>query len=322
MTLMPFICLGVGFAISMRQLPGKFLKAVDWVINISLVVLMLTIGMNIGINDSVMLNLADIGLNCLVISLLAITFSVVFVVLMEKTVLPLSSLKEKLHSEHLDLSKEVDITTEEERKISPLIWLMPIGLAAGVAAGYFLFGEGAGVYLGYSLYGSLILLYTGVGVSLGSNRKVFLYIKVLGFKIIYISVAIFIGSLTGGLLGGILMDVPLNISMVSAGGMSYYSITGAYMTQVYGIEAGTYGFIVNVMREFFTVLFLPLLAKISKGSTIASGAAGNMDTMLVPITKLVGTEIGLVALITGVILTFAVPFELPVLWGIINSLTQ
>ena len=101
--------------------------------------------------------------------------------------------------------------------------------------------------------------------------------------------------------------------------MSYYSITGAYMTQVYGIEAGTYGFIVNVMREFFTVLLLPLLIKISKGSPIAGGAAGNMDTMLVPVTKFVGKELGLVALITGAILTFSVPFILPFFYGILCS---
>ncbi len=89
------------------------------------------------------------------------------------------------------------------------------------------------------------------------------------------------------------------------------------MTQVYGIEAGTYGFMVNVMREFLTVLLLPFLVKISNGSPIAGGAAGNMDTMLVPVTKFVGVELGLVALITGVILTFTVPFILPVLYGIL-----
>ncbi len=175
-------------------------------------------------------------------------------------------------------------------------------------------------YLDYCLYGSLIILYTGVGISLGTNRKVFGYIKILGFKILYISLAIFAGSLLGGLLSGLVMGLPIHVSVLSAGGMSYYSITGAYMTQVYGIEIGTYGFMVNVMREFFTVIFLPVLIKISKGSPIAGGAAGNMDTMLVPVTKFVGAELGLVALITGVILTFFVPFELPVLSHIFNSM--
>ena len=80
----------------------------------------------------------------------------------------------------------------------------------------------------------------------------------------------------------------------------------------FGIEAGTYGFIVNVSRDVFTVILLPLLSKISKGSPIASGAAGCMDTMLVPVTKTVGPELGMVALISGTVLTFVVPIWLPV----------
>ena len=169
-----------------------------------------------------------------------------------------------------------------------------------------------------SSHGFLIVLYISVGVSLGSNRKVFRYIKILGFKVIYLSAAILTGSIAGGFLSGVLLGLPPHISVMSAVGMSYYSITGAYMTQAYGIEAGTYGFIVNVMREFFTVLLLPVLLKISKGSPIASGAAGNMDTMLVPVTKFVGIELGLVTLITGTILTLAVPILLPLFFNLIS----
>lgn len=194
---------------------------------------------------------------------------------------------------------------------------MPVSIVAGIIAGYFLLSETQTNILDYSLLFSLVFLYTGVGISLGTNRKVFEYIKILGFKVIFISIAIFMGSVAGGVLSGLILNIPLNISIVSASGMSYYSITGAYMTQVYGIETGTYGFVVNVMREFFTVLFLPLLIKISKGSAIAGGAAGNMDTMLVPVTKFVGAELGIVALITGAILTFEVPIILPILYGLL-----
>ena len=37
-----------------------------------------------------------------------------------------------------------------------------------------------------------------------------------------------------------------------------------------------------------------------------------MDTMLVPVTKTVGPELGMVALISGTVLTFVVPIWLPV----------
>jgi len=316
MNWMPFLCLGIGLAIGLRNLSKRILNGIDRIINIALVVLMLTIGINIGINDSVMLSLDSIGFNCFIIAISAISLSVLFTVIVEKTILPLDTLKEKLYNENINLNIEINIIDEENKKSSPLVWIMPVSIVVGLITGYFLMPGKLAFILEYLLIGALVILYTSVGISLSSNIKVFRYIKMLGFRVVYISIAILVGSIMGGFISGIILDLPLHISIMSASGMSYYSLTGAYMTQVYGIETGTYGFIVNVLREFLTVMLLPLLIKISKGSPIAGGAAGNMDTMLVPITKFVGVEIGLVTLITGVILTFTVPFVLPLLYGL------
>ena len=260
-----------------------------------------------------MLKLDVIGLNCLVIALFVITFSVIFTVIAEKTLLPLDRIRENLNAENISLNDEVTVTEDENKKSSPLVYIMPLSIIAGVALGYFVIPANMTYLLGYILTGSLVMLYIGVGISLGNNRKVFRYIRVLGARVIFLPLAIFAGSLTGGFIAGQFLNLPPEVSVMASSGMSYYSLTGAYMTKIYGIETGTYGFVVNVMREFITVLLLPILIKISKGSPIAGGAAGNMDTMLMPITKFVGPELGLVTLITGTILTFAVPFILPLL---------
>lgn len=318
MVWLPFVCLGIGLVIGLQKLSDKMIKATDLITNISLIVLMLTIGSNIGINDTLMSNLGSIGINCAVIALSAIVFSVLFTLVMEKTILPLETVSKRLAEEQLNVEDEVSISEEEEKKTSPLIWIMPGSIVAGILFGNILLPKDMAYVLGYLLTFSLVVLYISVGISLGCNRRVFRYIKVLGFKIIFLSLAILMGSLAGGFLSGLLLNIPIHISVMSASGMSYYSITGAYMTQAYGIEIGTYGFMVNVMREFITVLALPLLIKLSKGSPMASGAAGNMDTMLVPVTKFVGPELGLVALITGTILTFAVPFLLPLIYQLFS----
>ena len=173
--------------------------------------------------------------------------------------------------------------------------------------GYLVFSDIPPSLLDTVLTVSLVFLYTGVGVSIGSNKEVFSYIRKLGLRIIFMPAAIFTGCIAGGFLSGLILGVPAEWSVLSAGGMGYYSLTGAFLTENFGIEAGTYGFIVNVSRDVFTVILLPLLSKVSKGSPIASGAAGCMDTMLVPVTKTVGPELGMVALISGSILTFVVP---------------
>ena len=208
MTWMPFLCLAAGFFIGTRRLTERTLKRIDGIINIALVVLMLTIGMNIGTNPSVMSNLDSIGLNCLAISLCAIAFSVLFIVIIEKTVLPFEELKKKLSLENININNEIDISEEEKDKNSPLIWIMPGSIILGLIFGYFFMEYILTYILDYTLVGSLIILYISVGISLSSNRKVFKYIKILGFRVIYISIAIFLGSLVGGFIAGTFFGVP------------------------------------------------------------------------------------------------------------------
>ena len=309
MTIMPFICLFFGIIIGTRNLSKEIMKKIDMGINIVIVILMTTLGMNIGINEEIISELGKIGWNCAVISISGILFSVGLTIMLEKTILPLEKIKKQLKLKNYENRRDEEV----EAGKSPLTIIIPISVILGVIIGVFFMDKSYEIILNYSLVISLIMLYIGVGIFLGSNLKVLEYVKVIGVKIVLISLAILMGSLLGGAVAGKILGVPENISVISASGMGYYSLTGAFMTSKFGIEAGTYGFIVNIMREFFTVFFLPILIKISKGSAIASGGAGNMDTMLMPITKFVGAELGLVTLITGIILTFSVPVLLPIL---------
>lgn len=305
MTLFPFIWLSIGILIGISKIVEKHKKITDLIMNISLIVLMVVIGCSIGADKTVISSIMTIGLNCFIIAFLAIIGSVAGVVFLEKTILPLDSFKKDITIE--------SITETKDPTQSSLIWTIPISIIVGIIIGYCFFNNENTTILDTLLKISLAILYASVGIMLTENKNIISYIKKLGLKIISISVAVLIGSIAGGLISSILLKLPFYLSISPAGGMSYYSITGAYLTEAYGIEAGTYGFLVNVFREFLTVLLLPILIKISKGSPIAAGAAGNMDTMLVPITKFVGKEVGMVALITGTILTITVPFILPIL---------
>lgn len=272
MTIMPFICLFFGIIIGIRNLSKEIMKKIDMGINRVIVILMTTLGMNIGINEEIISELGKIGWNCAVISIFGILFSVILTIILEKTILPLEKIKKQLELKNYENRRDEEV----EAGKSLLTIIIPISVILGVIIGVFFMDKSYEIILNYSL-------------------------------------AILMGSLLGGAVAGKILGVPENISVISASGMGYYSLTGAFMTSKFGIEAGTYGFIVNIMREFFTVFFLPILIKISKGSAIASGGAGNMDTMLMPITKFVGAELGLVTLITGIILTFSVPVLLPIL---------
>ena len=294
----PFICITLGAVINWKGLPDKALKVSDILMNVALFALMAVIGLNIGLSDTVMKNLGSIGVG--------------LTVLCEKTVMPLEKIRLQLLAEKNSEDVLEEAASEEKGGLPTLLITMPAFIAAGILAGYYLVPKGENAWLDTALTVSLIFLYTGAGVMLASNKSVFVYIKKLGLMILFLPLSIFIGCILGGFIGGMLLHVPLKWSVLSASGMGYYSLTGAFLTEAYGIEAGVYGFIVNVSRDVFTVALLPLLMKISKGSAIASGAGGCMDTMLIPVSKAVGPELGLVALISGTITTLAVPFILPI----------
>ena len=137
MTILPFICLGIGLIVGFQKMKDKFLIAIDFIINITLIVLMLTIGMNIGVNNSIMSKLNRIGINCFVIALFAIIFSIIFTLIAEKTILPLDKIRENLNSENMSLNNEVNVSEEEMKKMSPLVLIMPLSIVAGVVLGYF-----------------------------------------------------------------------------------------------------------------------------------------------------------------------------------------
>ena len=307
----PFIFLGSGAVLGILRFTERASKITGHIGNVALIVLMFAIGISVGANDDVISNVGIIGYQSAVISLCALLLSILFVALLEKTLLPLDRLKSKMLKEQNDTGAGIKIDTNKKR--SPLVWVIPVCIIAGVAYGYLAVTQESLVIVDKCFIVSLAVLYITVGIGITQNKTILPYIKSLGGKIVLLPVCILLGSLAGGAVSGLLLDMELHISILSAGGMCYYSITGAFMTQAYGIQAGTYGFLVNVFREFFTVLLLPLLIKIGSGAPIAAGASGNMDTMLVPVSKFVGSELGLVAFIIGTILTFTVPVLLPVL---------
>lgn len=316
MTWMPFLCLGAGFTLGLNKWIMLNVKWIDLVVNTSLVLLMFAIGANIGTSKLIMDNLLEVGFDCACIAIMAIIFSIIFTLMVEKKILCLDEIAEKLKlksSTFTDLNSEIDSMDNQKHEIPRIMWLMPISIGAGVVWGNIFLKTNMNYLMDSVIYFSLATLYTGVGINLNMNRRIFKYVRILGWKIILISITTFLGSIVGGLVSSVILDLPVNIPVMSAAGMSYYSVTGAYMSQVYGAEIGTYGFMVNVMREFFVILGLPIIIKISRGSAISAGASGNMDTMLIPVTKFTGLELSLVTLITGTILTFAVPFILPIL---------
>ena len=119
-TLLPFICMGTGLFIGLRHLPEKAFKVVDIITTAALILLMITIGGNIGTNQQVINKIGVVGINCIITCLLAILFSVIFCFIIEKTILPL---KKYSQSQLDDGNEDFNIQGEVMIGISPHLFI-------------------------------------------------------------------------------------------------------------------------------------------------------------------------------------------------------
>lgn len=157
----------------------------------------------------------------------------------------------------------------------------------------------------YALYALIFL----VGLSIGSDQGAMSVLRRINPKIIFIPLAIIIGSLGGAWLVAWMFGV-LNTadSLAIGAGFGYYSLSSILIAEVSSPEAGVIALLSNVMREISTFILAPILIPIfGKLTPIAIGGATAMDTTLPVAVKYSGKEYGVFALFTGIVLSMLVP---------------
>ena len=157
-----------------------------------------------------------------------------------------------------------------------------------------------------------------VGIGIGSNTDALKLIKRMHAKIVLVPVSIIIGTLIGaGLVSMLLSDISLVQGLAVGGGFGYYSLSSVIISKLHGETLGLVALISNLIREIITLLFAGVFARFfGKLAPIASGGATSMDSTLPIITKACGKEYAIISAFSGMVLTFLVPFLLPLLLSI------
>ncbi|MBZ4687232.1 MAG: protein of unknown function rane [Clostridiales bacterium] len=293
------IALVIGFAIGYKNfVPNFFSRALYRIINVSLIITLIALGAKIGATPEVINAINHLGLQALVLGVLATSGSIGVVYLIEKNIDLTSELKEGWDEKE----------TEGSYSILPVL----ISLAAGILLGLFVIPAKLLEYVNLTVVIALYVMVFGVGTDLGSKRELLQKIKKYGLKAVILPLGVLIGAIAGGIIAGIILDIPLNTSAGIAAGCGFYSFTGPYISEVVSIKLGTIGFLANLFREIITFFILPFLAqKIGKISSLATGGATTMDTTLPVIVKVVGNKFAILAIISGMVLTAIVPILVP-----------
>ena len=189
-----------------------------------------------------------------------------------------------------------------------MIIIALISLVAGVLFGQFVFDVNViNMFSHISDYALYILMFA-VGISVGTNKQVFRKLKEYHVKIIIIPFGIIIGSIFGGIVCSIVLKMPLNESLSIASGLGWYSLSGVLLTNLGGAQLGSLAFLSNIMRELFSFLSIPFVAKhFNKYTAIAPAAATSEDTTLPMLIKYTSADVAVMAVINGVICSAVVP---------------
>jgi len=288
---------------------------------LALIVLVLLMGMRMGSNEEITANLSTIGLSAFIITVVIMTFSVgaVFVTRKLLGMDKYGRLRDKDGADE-DTSAAVE---EEKSGINMTTVYIVIAVVIGMAFGYFAirqmfagnmaaFDSGAG--LGIKIGLCVLLLF--VGMDLGLDGTVIDNFKKVGLRILVFPLATIIGTLGGGLVVSLFLDLGSKECLAIAAGFGWYTLAPGIIMEAGYLTASAISFLHNVMRELFSILFIPFIAKkVGYIETTSMPGAAAMDVCLPIVEKSTRSDIAVYSFVSGVILSILVPVLVPLIVG-------
>jgi len=288
---------------------------------LALIALVLLMGMRMGSNEEITANLSTIGLSAFIITVVIMTLSVGAVFLTRKIfgMDKYGRLQDKNQPEE-------SVKTEdgaEKSGINMTTVYIVIAVIIGMAVGYFairqVFAGNMAVFdnaAGLGIKIGLCILLVFVGMDLGLDGTVIDNFKRVGFRILLFPLATIIGTMGGGLLVSVFLDLSLKECLAVAAGFGWYTLAPGIIMEAGYLTASAVSFLHNVMRELFSILFIPFIAKkIGFIETTSMPGAAAMDVCLPIVEKSTRSDIAVYSFVSGVILSILVPVLVPIIIG-------
>lgn len=189
-----------------------------------------------------------------------------------------------------------------------------ISVLLGIGVGYFFLPYTISSSMGIIIDIGLMILLFFVGMDIGKQKDVFGKIKKMGLRILLVPIAIIIGSVVGSILAGFLIKMPINEAGAVGAGLGWYTLSSTMLLADGYVELSALAFLSNVFREIIALITIPLIARyVGKLESVSTAGATAMDTSLPVISRATDPQTTIIAFITGVICTAAVPIILPII---------
>lgn len=185
-----------------------------------------------------------------------------------------------------------------------ILGFFTLGIILGLA------GLSAGQSIVHKLsFWSLCILMAMVGMSVGGNPELVSSIRSMNPRIALLPIATILGTYAGCIIVNLFLGHSIADVLAIGSGFGYYSLSSVLISSSRGPHLGSIALISNIIREVFTLLCAPVLARIAGPlAPISSGGATTADTTLPIISSCCGDKFVLISIFHGFAVDFTVPF--------------
>ena len=285
----------------------------------AIIVLIFTMSMSMGSKGEVMEHLNSIGLYAFIMTVVIIFCSVAAITISRK----FFKLDKYGNIEGSEVPPE-EIAEEEEKaqKDGSMTIIILICVVAGLAFGYFavdrIFSD---MEFFASLAGNLItvglcILLFFVGFDMGFEGTVIDHFRKVGLRVLAFPFIIMVGTLAGALLCSLFLPLSIRESLAIGAGFGWYTFAPGIILEKGLVTASAVSFMHNIMREYISVLIIPMTAKkVGYLESMAVSGCSSMDVCLPIVEKATRGDIAMYSFISGVIQSMAVPILVPLILG-------
>lgn len=277
----------------------RFRKSAAYIGDGVLYLLLFLMGINTAQIPNITGQIAQMGLDALLATLLAMAGSIVTAVLLSLAVSRQGSHPERPHQK-----------INWERLKTPLVMI-------GTVVVGFLFGFFTPLFDWFSsdmITPVLYLLLFVVGMQMVQNGVNLLPLLKSPLMLL-LPLSTILGTYLGALAIPLVTTYTLREGFALVSGFGWYSLSGVLISSLGDPHLGAVSFLSNLFRESFSFILIPLLATFSHFSYAAVSIAGatSMDVTLPLLKKSLGETIVPLAITHGVLMTLVAPLLIP-LW--------
>ena len=311
-----FCVVGYVIGIPLRKVKDK-LGWVGTAQSASVIALVFIMGIRIGSNDQIVGNLGSYGLYSAIYTLVILAMSAVAISIARR-LLKMNRYGLVVKAETAESGKSEQQENQAGGRIDKMTLLIVGGVIAGIIVGYFVCGKiftdtvafEAGLSLAITIGLCVLLIF--VGLDLGIEGQVINNFKNAGLRILALPVAVALGTMAGAVICSVLLPVSMGESLAIGCGFGWYSLGAGILMDAGYMTAGAISFMHNVMREVFSIILVPIVARyVGYVEAIALPGAPGMDVCLPIVERSTSGTVAVYSFISGLALSLSVAFLVP-----------